>query len=246
MTVGSLVIFGKTTSRRATRMFLLAGVSSLLAGCATLSPDSGMGLVQGSVSADIGQQVEKISSEEQAAGVKARVDSLLRRPLTADSAVQIALWNNRGLQAAFNDLGIADAQRLQASLPPNPRFSIARTTAPLALEIERQVTGSIFALATLPVRADIANDRFRGAQLKTLESTLKLAADTRRQYFRAIAANEQVRFLSQAKETAGATAEPLQAAWRIWWREQAQPGTRLCLLRRNRCTARTGQNPTKS
>lgn len=207
MTVGSLVIFGKTTSRRATRMFLLAGVSSLLAGCATLSPDSGMGLVQGSVSADIGQQVEKISSEEQAAGVKARVDSLLRRPLTADSAVQIALWNNRGLQAAFNDLGIADAQRLQASLPPNPRFSIARTTAPLALEIERQVTGSIFALATLPVRADIANDRFRGAQLKTLESTLKLAADTRRQYFRAIAANEQVRFLSQAKETAGATAE---------------------------------------
>jgi len=207
MTLTNVTFFGAQVRRISVRWMLLAGVSGLLAGCATLAPDGGMALVQGSASADLGQQVEKIAGDEQASSVKGRVDALLKRPLTADAAVQIALWNNRGLQAAFNELGMADAQRLQASLPPNPRFSIARTTAPSALEIERQVTGSIFALATLPARIDIANDRFRGAQLKAIESTLKLAADTRRQYYRAVAANDQVRFLAQAKETAGATAE---------------------------------------
>lgn len=189
------------------RAALLSGVAFLLAGCATLSPDSGMGLVQGSASADLGLGIEKIASEEQASQAKSRVDALMKKPLTASDAVQIALWNNRGLQAAFNELGMADAQRLQASLPPNPRFSIARTTAPLALEIERQITGSIFALATLPARTEIAKDRFRGAQLRAIETTLKLAADTRRQYYRTVAANNQVTALVQAKETAGATAE---------------------------------------
>ena len=54
------------------------------------------------------------------------VAHLLKRPLTADAAVQIALLNNRGLQAAYNELGIAEAVRVQQSLPPNPTISISR------------------------------------------------------------------------------------------------------------------------
>lgn len=189
------------------RAVLLAGVALLLAGCATAQPDGGLGLLQASASADLGKNVEKITSEEQAGGAKGRVDALMKKPLSADAAVQIALWNNRGLQAAFNELGIADALRVQASLPPNPRLSIARTTASLALEIERQISGSIFALATLPARTEIAKDKFRSAQLRTLEGVLKLAADTRRQYYRSVAANQQVAALVQAKSTAEATAE---------------------------------------
>jgi len=189
------------------RAVLLAGVALLLAGCATAQPDGGLGLLQASATADLGKQVEKITSEDQAGSAKSRVDAFLKKPLSADTAVQIALWNNRGLQASFNELGIADALRIQASLPPNPRISIARTTASLALEIERQISGSIFALATLPARTEIAKDKFRSAQLRTLESVLKLAADTRRQYYRAVAANSQVAALTQAKSTAEATAE---------------------------------------
>ncbi len=193
--------------RASSRATLLAGVAMLLAGCATVQPDGGLSLVQASASADLGKEVEKIGSEDQAGQAMSRVGVALRKPLSADAAVQIALWNNRGLQAAFNELGIADAQRAQASLPPNPRISIARTTASLALEIERQISGSIFALATLPARTEIAKDRFRAAQLRTLETVLKLAADTRRQYYRAVAANQQVAALTQAKSTAEATAE---------------------------------------
>jgi outer membrane protein TolC len=193
--------------RLSARAVLLASVALLLAGCASAQPDGGLGLLQASAAADLGKGIEKITSEDHASSAKAQVDAFLKKPLSADTAVQIALWNNRGLQAAFNELGIADAQRMQASLPPNPRIAIARTTASLALEIERQISGSILALATLPVRTEIARDKFRSAQLRTLETVLKLAADTRRQYYRAVAANQQVAALVRAKSTAEATAE---------------------------------------
>src|SRR6185437_13942041 len=47
---------------------------------------------------------------------------MLAKPLGAEEAVQIALFNNRGLQATFEDLGIAQADLVQAGLMSNPRF----------------------------------------------------------------------------------------------------------------------------
>ena len=54
------------------------------------------------------------------------VRRLLGRPLTADTAVQIALLDNKGLQAAYNELALAETDLVQQSLPPNPTFSISR------------------------------------------------------------------------------------------------------------------------
>jgi hypothetical protein len=105
--------------------------------------------------------------------------------LTVDAAVQVALLNNKGLQAAYNELALAEAELVQESLPPNPVFSISDISGDGASEIERQVVGDILALATLPFRSEIARDRFRQAQLKAALETLRLAANVRRAYFRA-------------------------------------------------------------
>ncbi|RTL70551.1 MAG: TolC family protein, partial [Pseudonocardiaceae bacterium] len=63
------------------------------------------------------------------------------------------------------------------------------------------------ALATLPFRSEIAKQRFHQAQLRAALETLRLAADVRRAYYRAVAANELVGLLSDAKSTAEATAQ---------------------------------------
>ncbi len=189
------------------RFALLAAVSVILGGCASFTADGGVGTAQAVAYAELNKDVVKIGDDATALGARARVDQLLKKPLTADSAVQIALLNNRGLQAAFNELGIAEAQMVIASLPPNPRLSISSRTGTLSLEIERQIVGSIFALATLPARADVARDRFRSAQLRAAESVLKLAADTRRQYFRAVAANAQATFYQEAKASSDAATQ---------------------------------------
>ena len=46
------------------------------------------------------------------------------RPLSVDNAVQVALLNNRGLQARFQDLGITEAEVVQAGRVPNPGFRV--------------------------------------------------------------------------------------------------------------------------
>lgn len=84
----------------------------------------------------LNKEVVAIRTEDEAAAAQARVGRLVRRPLTAEAAVQIALLNNRGLQAAYNDLGIAEAVRVQQSLPPNPRFSIRPLSSSVESEIE--------------------------------------------------------------------------------------------------------------
>lgn len=135
------------------------------------------------------------------------VRRLLRQTLSVDAAVQVALLSNRGLQASYNELALAEADLVGQSLPPNPTFSISRISGDGAMEIERQVVGDILALATLPFRSDIARQRFHKAQLRAAEDTLRLAADVRRAYYRAVAANELVGLLTEAKSTAESTAQ---------------------------------------
>lgn len=195
-------------SRSAAGITLLSAL--LLAGCASFSPDRGMGVVAGVASETINKDVMAIRTPDDAQRADATVKALLRRPLTVDSAVQIALLSNRGLQAAYNELALAETDLVGDSLPPNPTFSISRISGNGALEIERQVVGDILALATLPFRSEIARQRFQKAQLRAAEETLRLAADVRRAYYRAVAANELVGLLTDAKSTAESTAQLAQ------------------------------------
>ena len=121
--------------------------------------------------------------------------------------MQIALLNNRGLQAAYNELGIAEAVRVQQSLPPNPTISITRITSSAEMEIDRQIVANILALATLPARSEIAADRFRQAQLVAALETLRVAAEARRAFYRAVAAQELVGLFTQANSAAATMAQ---------------------------------------
>jgi outer membrane protein TolC len=178
-----------------------------LSACASFSPDSGMAVVSDLTGQTIGKEVAFVRTAEDAERAQATVRRLLGRPLNVDAAVQIALLNNKGLQAAYNELALAETDLVEQSLPPNPTFSISRISGDGASEIERQVVGDILALATLPFRSEIARERFRQAQLRAALETLWLAAEVRRAYFRSVAANEMVGLLTDAKSTAESTAQ---------------------------------------
>ena len=115
--------------------------------------------------------------------------------MTADPAVQIALLNNRGLQAAYNELGIAEAVSVRQSLPPNPSVSISRVTGSVETEIDRQIVGNILALATLPARTGRLPPTVSTSAAGAALETLRAAAETRRAFYRAVAARELAGFL---------------------------------------------------
>ena len=137
-----------------------------LAACASFSPDGGMSTVQETAAVELGKDVVKETSAFEAALVGDRVRELLGRSLTADAAVQIALLNNQGLQASYNELGISEAQYVQASLPPNPTVFLQKTVAPNSLGFTEAITGNLFALVTLPARRDIAVTQFQAASFE--------------------------------------------------------------------------------
>src|SRR5215470_18858385 len=86
--------------------------ATTLSGCAWFSPDAGMGLAANIADRELKKDVVAIRTPEEAEAANAAVRRLLARTLTAGAAVQIALLNNRGLQAAYSELAVADAQRV--------------------------------------------------------------------------------------------------------------------------------------
>jgi outer membrane protein TolC len=189
------------------RLVATIGAPLLLSGCAVFSPDGGMSSVQRAASSELGKDAVKITSEADAQQARQRIDAQLAEPLTLDAAVQIALLNNRGLQAAYNELGISEAAFVAAGLPPNPRLSLSRIAGGGIVEVEFSIIANILALFTIPARRDIAEHRFSAAQHKAVDATFRLAAETRRAWVRAVAAQELVGLLSQARTSADAAAD---------------------------------------
>jgi outer membrane protein TolC len=145
---------------RTVRAGAAMAVAAALSGCASFSSDGGISVAAGIAAHELKKDTVVIREPEDASSARDRVEHLLKRPLTADAAVQIALLNNRGLQAAYNELGIAEAMLVQSSLPPNPSFSFSRISGSLESELEGTIAANILALATLSARAEIAADRF--------------------------------------------------------------------------------------
>lgn len=193
--------------RKSPAPLALLAVALLSGGCARFSPDAGMSIVETAAAAELSKDVIKIDGPVKEAQASERVQQLLKQRLTAASAVQIALLNNRGLQAAYNELGISEAQMVEASLPPAPTLAVGRMVWTGAFEIERQIIQNVLGLLTLPRRREIAEARYRQAQMRAVEATLRTAADASRAYYRAVASNDAVRFLGEAQTSAKTVSE---------------------------------------
>ena len=178
-----------------------------LAGCASFSDDGGVGGVESALKGRLEGEVRWIRSDKDRQEVKAKVQKLLAGPLTAQSAVQIALLNNRGLQAAYADLGIAEADLVQAGRLRNPGFSYSRSTRGNEVEVEHAFLFDVLGLITMPLRTELEKRRFALTKLQIASETLQVAADTRRAYVKAVAAGEGARYSAQVQEAAAASAE---------------------------------------
>lgn len=200
----------KTPSFASKRILVLALLVLALGGCATLSKDGGLDSVQQVTKERIGKDVQWARSEQEQAALARSVDELLLQPLSADNAVQIALLNNKKLQSVFFDLGISEADLVQASRLPNPGFSMLYASHDSDYKIEQSLTFNIFSLVTMPLARGVEQRRFaQTKKLATIE-VLRLAADTRKAYFNAIAAEQSVVYMEQVQRAAEASADLAQ------------------------------------
>lgn len=193
-------------SRSAGLVAVLAA-AGMLGACASFSPDSGFASVQQTARDKLGKDLVLARSDEDQATIDRRVAELLARPLSADDAVQIALLNNRGLQAAFQDLGITGAEVVQAGRLPNPGFSFGRTTRGDEVELERGLHFNLARLLAMPLIRQVEERRFEQTRAAVAMRVLALAADTRKAWIQAVSADETVRYTRQVMQAAEVGAE---------------------------------------
>ena len=133
-------------------------LTGLVAACTSFSPDGGLNRVSELTQARTGQTVQR-DSEVSALQTQERIAKLLAAPLTPDSAAQIALLNNKRLQSALADLGVAEADLVQAGSLRNPRFGFGRLSGNGETEWERSLLLDLGGLLTMPLRKAIEERR---------------------------------------------------------------------------------------
>ncbi len=195
----------KLTAARNT--LVTAATALLLGGCVSFSPDGGFTAVQSLTKERIGKDVKWARDDADANSVRARVDELLANPLTVDDAVQIALLNNRGLQATYAELGIAEANLVQAGRLRNPHFAYLNVHNATETKIERALTFDFLQLITMPLATRLERRRFEATQLRVAAEVLQVAAQTRKAYYSAISARQTATYMQDVKVSAEAGAE---------------------------------------
>lgn len=147
---------------------------------------------------------------EEARQVERAIDELLKRELTVEAAVQVALLANPDLQAEFEELAISQADLVQAGLLRNPVFSVGRTAweaEHLAPNLFASVEMEFVDLLTLPFRKRIAATELEATKLEVGYRVLELAGEVREAYFTAQAAEQVLALRRLVEDAAQASAE---------------------------------------
>jgi outer membrane protein TolC len=191
--------------RHATLVMMLAALG--LSGCAGFSKDGGFNTVAAATHVRLGKDVAWPRSAADRAEVDARVAALLAHPLSVEDAVQISLLNNRALQAEYQELGIAEADMVQAGRLPNPRFDLRHAAASGQYDIEETLSFNVLALLTMPYVHGIEQQRFAHTQDSVVMAVARLANDTREAFYAAVAARQSLSYLQKVETAADTSAE---------------------------------------
>ncbi len=195
-------------TKKASVRLMAAAALLLLGGCVSFTKDGGFDSVTSAVKERAGAAPRWVRNDSDAGEVRESVRRMLTSgPLTADGAVQIALMNNPGLQATYAEVGIAEADLVQAGRMRNPGFSFGRTTRGDEIEIERKFIVEVIGLLTMPLRTQIERRRFEITKTRVAGETARVAADARRAFYTAVAAQESTKYMEQVREAAEASAE---------------------------------------
>jgi cobalt-zinc-cadmium efflux system outer membrane protein len=118
---------------------------------------------------------------------------LLRKPLTVDAAVQIALLNNRSLQAIFEEIGLSAADLLEAATIPNPRFDLAirfPDKPPSGTYIDYGAALDFLSIIMIPLKKRVAKDQLEAAALRIADASLELISQVKSAFYSLQASQE--------------------------------------------------------
>ena len=165
------------------RLINLSLTAILLAvfGCSTVKTDESFNDVSALTEPRLNSSLIWNKDETAAREIEHAINQILAKPLVVSDAVQIALLNSPSVQAIYEDVGIAQADLIQAGLLQNPTFSIERRFSGKALELD--LAHNFIDLFFIPLRIKVAENGLEAAKLKVAGSIIEHAAKTKKAFY---------------------------------------------------------------
>lgn len=209
------------------RVSLLILSALIASGCASIQKERGHAEVAALVEERLGRKTRWNQGTPEDAEVARHLDTLLKGDLTSDHAVEVALLNNPALQATYEDLGVSQADMVQAGLLSNPTFSgsIGFPISGVGVsETEFSLVQEFVDLFTLPLRKRVAQEQFMADTLRVAHEALATAAEVRKAFSETQARQQLVelrRMVLQAAESAAELATRQRVAGNVTVLEEA-------------------------
>jgi outer membrane protein, heavy metal efflux system len=186
---------------------------SLQAGIAREKEEAFQG-VQKSVQERTGKTVRWEEDQKSREQALQEVRRILRKTLTVDATVQIALLNNRSLQATFEEIGFSAADLLEAVTIPNPKLDLSvrfPNQPPSGTYIDYSAALDFLSILMIPLKKRVAKDQLQSAALRVADETLELISDVKSAFY-SLEASQQL--LQRFKLIVDANAASLDLAQR--------------------------------
>ncbi len=181
--------------------------AALLAACAPLQTRQSLQAANAIVQPHTGQPVELLRDDDQRQHAQAQIDALLAKPLSADDAVRVALLGSPALQALIAQTQAESAASTRSARLANPVFGFERLLiGGGGVEITRSLSIGLLDLLTLPTRSRIDAARQDQLRLRLARDVLRVAAQARMAWVRAVAAQQAAAYDRDVVSAAQATA----------------------------------------
>lgn len=205
---------------------LPVGAVLFVAGCASIPADRGLGEVSDLVGKRGGGTILAPGAD-----TRSQVADWLSKPLTADTAVAIALVRNPQIRLQYARLGLAQADVLQASRLSNPTLSVAVLSSNKPGDQARLDYGLVqnfTDLLVLSAKTKLATAGVQRAKQSAAAAILDLAAEVAGAFYRAVGAEQVAQMrevVAKSAESSGQLAKRFYDAGNLneleWRREQA-------------------------
>jgi outer membrane protein, heavy metal efflux system len=195
-----------------TSVLAIAMAPLAVAACAAVPVEAGQDMAA-RLERDMGARPVWARDEAAQAAVRERVATLLQAPLGAESAVQIALINNPRVEAAFESLGVARADFVDATTPPVPglHYLALQPEAGGSTVLTYAAGFDLLGLLTLPANARAGAGAQQAARAQATADLLGVAAAARGAWIDYASARQVADLMAQAEEAAGASAAAADA-----------------------------------
>jgi outer membrane protein, heavy metal efflux system len=190
----------------ATALFFAPFCAPFLA-CAGVSAERGHDQVASIVEQRTGRATHWEKGSPDSAQIAAWVNGLTAHGLTRSRAVEVALVNNPELQATYEELGVSQADMVQAGLLRNPTFGADfgfRLNSGHTDEARLSLVQDFLDLFVMPQRKQIARAQFEADTLRVAHRALEVAAAVEKAFVAAEASVELVAFRRTIVEAAAA------------------------------------------